>query len=212
MPRGRDQRRRVLLLCLALVAGSLATATMAAAQTADATTSAKVKPVGIALRYPTDWTAVPVSKKALTAELKAVENDPKLVAALKALSAAAIGNHVDFEAIDRTQPDADGFVAVQSAPGPFPANLGVFTVAAAAQYKKQGMEVHTSETKVSGKRAYRVDAIEHTQNSDGTPHSVRYAQLVIDAGSTMTVVTVTADDNAVGAQQLEAILSSLRRV
>jgi hypothetical protein len=36
--------------------------------------------------------------------------------------------------------------------------------------------------------------------------------LLIDAGSTMTVVTVTADDNAVGAQQLEAILSSLRRV
>jgi len=204
------RQRRVLLVAAVCLLAVLAPHASAVAATADATKSAKVPPAGISLRYPATWAIVPLTQKALEAQIKLLsKKNPKLAEAMNSAGSDAIAQQMKFRAQDLTGGASN--VSVQALRGRGPASLDDFTSVIAGEYKTIGATVlDTSEQRVSGTPGYRADVSLTVTLPDGSSTNARLGQLIIQNGSKLAIVTAASEDSAAGEQVIDQILGSVR--
>ena len=201
------------------LAGVVAAALAASGPPAAATASLKtavITSAGISVRYPSAWTTLPRDPKALALQQRRLaKRNPKL--ALNAEQQAAFLRAAKFRSVDLGAAAAGRFasnVNVQvDIQGGFPGSLQEFTSTARSQYEQQGVTVVSlSSLQVSGTTSYRADTRATVARPDGTTLAARVGQLFVPRNAGSAIITVATADDAAGAQLIDTILSSVRRV
>jgi hypothetical protein len=203
--------RRVVGLVFVATMLLFATSTVAIAATsptAEATTTAKVKAAGISVKYPKSWIAVPLTKKGLAAQTKALsKKNPKLAAVV----AATDISQFKLRAIDPTT--GRETVGVQFIEGSgSPSSLSDFN-SVIPQYKAAGATVlDTKVVKISGKTAFRIDMTLPVKLPDGSVAVQRVGQVVVPGGDSAAAVVAAGPDDDSGVAVINSILASVRRL
>jgi hypothetical protein len=203
-----------LVLVLALGANPAAVATSTAA---GSTKTAKVKAVGLSLRYPASWTVVPTTRPTPQALRRMRKSNPKLAAvfAQDAQDQVSKGTKLTAKDLDAQFRGvfADNLQVVAAPHSGFPGSLDEFQQLADAlvQQTHGHLLLVGSGHHVGGKTAYDLTLSLTYTLPDGTSVAARTGELYVPQGDGFVLIIVATTDDTAGQAIIDGILGSVRR-
>jgi hypothetical protein len=211
-------KRWVALAALVLVVALGTEPTAVATSTATGSTKvAKVKAVGLSLRYPAGWTVVPTARLTPQALKRLRKSNPKAAEFLSQDVQDQLAKGTKFTAKDldaQFRGDFADILGVLAAPHEgFPGSLDDFQQLADTIAQKANGHVLLvgSGHHVGGKTAYDLTISVVLTRPDGKTVSARIGQLYVPEGDGFALVNVTVTDDATGQAIIDGILGSVRR-
>ena len=183
---------------------------------AGAVRQARVREAGITFEYPRHWVRTAISETQARKILQQLmKSNPAVAKVLDVDDIIETAKTSKFRAVDvqaQLAGGAGGAVDVQVIEAPLP-SLAEFRSSYSLGLSTAGVHLMDSRsTKVSHRDALRGDARATLTDRNGNPVTMRLSQLLVDRGSTTTLINVGMPDGPDADATIDAILSSVRTI
>ena len=177
---------------------------------------ARVREAGVTFEYPRHWVRTAISEEQARKILqKLMKSNPDVAKVLDIDDIVETAKSSKFRAVDveaQLAGGAGGVVDVQVVDAPLP-SIAEFRLSYGMGLSTAGIHlIDARKTKVSHRDALRGDARATLTDLNGNPVTMRLSQLLVDRGSTTTLVNVGMPDGPDADATIDAILSSVRSI